>query len=228
MDKYSFLGSVHISFYDKLYNQYLENPDSVDASWRSFFQGYDFAHESYNILPTDLPTVISKEFQVISLIDDFRKRGHLFTKTNPVRDRRDYFPKLNIENFNLTKDDLDTVFQAGNEVGLGPTTLSYILRPLRKTFKASKQFTKQNLVKENDLQQIFGTRSGLLPQHVRCSASSYSARELTLKRLKLCGPHGIKLLKTRVFSPNIRKLTEACTLAKVAPKRRNMLSQSSM
>ena len=42
MDKYSFLGSLHISFYDKLYNQYLENPDSIDTTWRSFFQGYEF------------------------------------------------------------------------------------------------------------------------------------------------------------------------------------------
>ena len=47
MDKYSFLGSLHISFYDKLYNQYLDDPDSIDESWRSFFQGYDFAKESY-------------------------------------------------------------------------------------------------------------------------------------------------------------------------------------
>ena len=134
MDKYSFLGSLHIEFYEKLYNQYLENPDSVDKSWRSFFQGYDFAHESYNILPTDLPTVISKEFQVISLIDDFRKRGHLFTKTNPVRDRRDYTPKLDIVNFGLKPEDLDTVFQAGNEVGIGPATLSNILTHLELVY----------------------------------------------------------------------------------------------
>ena len=134
MDKYSFLGSVHVSFYDKLYDQYLENPDSVDTTWRSFFQGYEFANESHNLLQQELPVGISKEFQVISLIDDFRKRGHLFTKTNPVRDRRDYFPKLNIENFNLTKDDLDTVFQAGNEVGLGPTTLSNILTHLELVY----------------------------------------------------------------------------------------------
>ena len=78
MEKYSFLGSLHISFYDKLYSQYLEDPDSVDTSWRSFFQGYEFANEPYNILEKDLPIAISKEFQVISLIDDFRKRGHLF------------------------------------------------------------------------------------------------------------------------------------------------------
>jgi 2-oxoglutarate dehydrogenase complex dehydrogenase (E1) component-like enzyme len=25
-----------------LYDQYLENPDSVEASWRAFFQGFDF------------------------------------------------------------------------------------------------------------------------------------------------------------------------------------------
>ena len=63
MDKYSFLGSLHISFYDKLYNQYLENPDSIDTSWRSFFQGYEFANEGYNVLHNDLPVEISKEFQ---------------------------------------------------------------------------------------------------------------------------------------------------------------------
>ena len=134
MDKFSFLSSLHISFYDKLYNQYLKNPDSIDESWRSFFQGYEFAQESYDRLNGDLPITISKEFQVISLIDDFRKRGHLFTKTNPVRDRRDYLPKLDIQNFNLSESDLDTVFQAGNEVGLGPTTLLNILIHLRAVY----------------------------------------------------------------------------------------------
>ena len=134
MDKYSFLGSVHISFYDKLYQKYLADPDSIDTVWRSFFQGYEFANEPYSILKTDLPISISKEFQVISLIDDFRKRGHLFTKTNPVRDRREYLPKLNIQNFDLKNEDLGTVFQAGNEVGLGPATLSNILTHLETVY----------------------------------------------------------------------------------------------
>ena len=134
MDKYSFLGSLHISFYDKLYNQYLDDPDSINESWRSFFQGYDFAKESYDLLESELPIGISKEFQVISLIEDFRKRGHLFTQTNPVRDRREYLPKLDIQNFNLSEEDLQTVFQAGNEVGLGPTTLHNILIHLQEVY----------------------------------------------------------------------------------------------
>ena len=134
MDRYSFLGSLHISFYEKLYDQYLENPDSLDTSWRSFFQGYEFANEPYARLEKDMPEEISKEFQVISLIDDFRKRGHLFTKTNPVRERREYVPKLDISNYNLKSEDLQKVFQAGNEVGLGPTTLSNILTHLQSVY----------------------------------------------------------------------------------------------
>ena len=134
MDRYSFLGSLHISFYEKLYSQYLDNPDSVDTSWRSFFQGYEFANEPYGLLDQEMPEEITKEFQVISLIDDYRKRGHLFTQTNPVRDRRNYNPKLNIENYKLNSQDLNTVFQAGNEVGLGPTTLSEILIHLQTVY----------------------------------------------------------------------------------------------
>ena len=117
-----------------MYNQYLDDPDSIDESWRSFFQGYDFYKESYDLLESELPIGISKEFQVISLIEDFRKRGHLFTQTNPVRDRREYLPKLDIQNFNLSEEDLQTVFQAGNEVGLGPTTLHNILIHLQEVY----------------------------------------------------------------------------------------------
>lgn len=134
MDHYSFLGSLHVSFYDTLYSEFLKNPDAIDSSWRSFFQGYEFAKQPYELLKEDVPLIISKEFQVISLIEDFRKRGHLFTDTNPVRSRRTYLPTLDIKNFNLDSGDLNTVFQAGREVGLGPTTLLDILSHLKEVY----------------------------------------------------------------------------------------------
>ena len=46
MDKYSFLNAAHTSFFAELYDQYLKNPDSVEPSWRAFFQGFDFGSES--------------------------------------------------------------------------------------------------------------------------------------------------------------------------------------
>ena len=47
MDRFSFLNAAHTAFFADLYEQYLQNPDSVEASWRSFFQGFDFAQEGY-------------------------------------------------------------------------------------------------------------------------------------------------------------------------------------
>jgi len=68
------------------------------------------------------------------LIHGYRQRGHLFTKTNPVRSRRKYLPTLDIENFGLQKSDLNTVFKAGNNIGIGPATLQAILDHLEATY----------------------------------------------------------------------------------------------
>ena len=46
MDKYSFLNAAHTSYFAELYDKYLINPDSVEPSWRAFFQGFDFGMEN--------------------------------------------------------------------------------------------------------------------------------------------------------------------------------------
>ena len=137
MDKYSFLNAAHTGFIADLYDKYLINPDSVEPSWRSFFQGYDLANESYSIKQEDnfeIPQEVKKEFLVIDLINGYRTRGHLFTKTNPVRERRQYKPTLDIENFGLTENDLDLEFSAGEILGLGKTTLSNIIDNLKRIY----------------------------------------------------------------------------------------------
>ena len=77
---------------------------------------------------------VKKEFMVINLINAYRSRGHLFTKTNPVRDRRKYSPTLDIKNFGLDEGDLITIFQAGEQVGLGPSSLNEIIAHLEETY----------------------------------------------------------------------------------------------
>ena len=49
MDKFSFLNAAHTGFIADLYDKYLINPDSIEPSWRSFFQGYDLANENYSL-----------------------------------------------------------------------------------------------------------------------------------------------------------------------------------
>ena len=94
MDKFSFLNAAHTGFIADLYDQYLQNPDAVEPSWRSFFQGYDLANENYSLkdseqekISSEIPEEVKKEFLVVDLINGYRSRGHLFTKTNPVRER---------------------------------------------------------------------------------------------------------------------------------------------
>jgi len=141
MDKYSFLNAAHTAYFAELYDQYLQNPDSVEPSWKAFFQGYDFGTEQYGLngeivegVSTQIPEQVQKEFQVIRLIDGYRTRGHLFTKTNPVRERRKYEPTLDIENFGLSDRDLDTVFNAGEILGIGTQTLREIIKHLKAIY----------------------------------------------------------------------------------------------
>jgi 2-oxoglutarate dehydrogenase E1 component len=133
MDSFSYLGNNEIATIDQLYNQYLENPDSVDKSWHDFFKGFDFARKNY-ATSSEIPELLDKEFKVIRLIEEYRRRGHFFTKTNPVRTRRKYFPTLDLENYGLSQKDLSNQFQAGKEIGIGPASLKQIVEHLEQTY----------------------------------------------------------------------------------------------
>tara|TARA_B100001287_G_scaffold50092_1_gene39142 strand:- start:287 stop:2989 length:2703 start_codon:yes stop_codon:yes gene_type:complete len=132
MDKFPFLGAIHSGMIDQMYTKYIQDPKSINKEWSNFFQGFDFAKEVYS--EEDIPNVFQKEFNVINLIDDYRKRGHLFTKTNPVRERRKYTPTLDFKNFGLEDSDLEIEFQAGNLVGIGPSSLRSIIEHLEKVY----------------------------------------------------------------------------------------------
>jgi len=132
MDKFSFLGALHTGMIEQMYDKFIQDPQSIEEEWSSFFQGFDFAKEVYS--EEDIPQIFQKEFKVINLIDAYRKSGHLFTKTNPVRERRKYTPTLEYKNFGLEEADLEVEFQAGEQVGIGPSTLKVIIAHLEKVY----------------------------------------------------------------------------------------------
>lgn len=148
MDRFSFLNAAHSQFFADLYDQYTQNPDSVEPSWRAFFQGFDFGMQTYNeenvgeqivayaTTSGDAPISdkLQKEFNVLRLIDAYRTRGHLFTQTNPVREPRVFTPNLDIENFSLSTADLETTFDAAKTLGLQTTTLKNIVEHLKKVY----------------------------------------------------------------------------------------------
>ena len=141
MDKFSYLGNADVSQIEELYQQFLKDPVSMEKSWKDFFEGFEFARLNYSSNgksdKTNIPENVKKEFNVINLINGYRTRGHLFTKTNPVRERRHYLPTLDVENFGLKNSDLETVFHSGSLIGIGPATLNKIIKHLQQTYCAS-------------------------------------------------------------------------------------------
>jgi 2-oxoglutarate dehydrogenase E1 component len=142
MDKFSYLSNGHTAAIDDLYNQYTSNPNSIEKDWQKFFEGFEFARTNFSELPSSLgsssltvPENIKKEFAVLNLINLYRSSGHLYTETNPVRKRMQYTPTLDdIHLIGLSENDMETVFEAGNEIGLGPRKLKDIISFLKITY----------------------------------------------------------------------------------------------
>jgi len=178
MDKYSFLNAANTQFFADLYDQYLENPDSVEASWRAFFQGFDFARESYGddffqeSVPQEVSTVaapaassvasspqaapvpvsgkVEKELQVLNLIKAYQRQGHLLAQIDPLKERKAPQVSLSLEKFGLSQADLSTVFDTAKEIHLAPSPLSVILKKLEDTFTKSIAIEFEHLDNEEE------------------------------------------------------------------------------
>jgi 2-oxoglutarate dehydrogenase E1 component len=132
-DKFSYLNATDPSVIEALFEQFRKDPASVEESWRNFFEGFEFCQKNYKAEEGEA-FIYPNEFKVMNLITAYRQRGHLFTRTNPVRTRRKYFPTLSLENFGLKDDELSKMFQAGKELGLGNARLSDIITHLQHTY----------------------------------------------------------------------------------------------
>jgi len=146
MKDYSYIFKAHSSYIDKMYEQYKTNPESVEEGWKAFFEGFEFADGS-NLNGTTLSQqAMSKdglvftadELKVVGLINGYRRRGHLLSQTNPIRERRNRSPHLDLADYGLTDSDLDTKFFAAQEINFDePKTLREILERLHKIYCGS-------------------------------------------------------------------------------------------
>ncbi|GAB2620415.1 2-oxoglutarate dehydrogenase E1 component [Belliella aquatica] len=166
MDKYSYIANAHVAYIDELYADYKNNPDAIDPSWKTFFDGFEFAITQYgedqnggaqvssasnqskpaeNGALATRGTIMDmeqlpKEIKVRALIHAHRSRAHLRSKTNPVRERRDRKALIDLEDFGLDQNDLNTEFQAGNEIGIGAAKLSKIIESLKTIYEGPMGF----------------------------------------------------------------------------------------
>ncbi|HEX6426120.1 MAG TPA: 2-oxoglutarate dehydrogenase E1 component [Niastella sp.] len=148
MKDFSYITNSHPAFIENLYQDFLQDPNSVDPDLKKFFEGFDFAvgQGKNGTNGTSVSTETTgtgagsfdwkKEVGAYRLILGYRNKGHLIAKTNPIRQRKDRGANLDLGFYGFTEADLDKTFHAGNMIGLGTTTLRNILQHMQQTYAA--------------------------------------------------------------------------------------------
>ena len=142
MKDFQYITNAHPAYIEGLYNDFVKDPNSVDVELRKFFEGFDFAltntagrNDEGAMKATAVSTSqLDKEFAVYSLIEAYRKKGHLIANTNPIRKRKDRHANLALSDFGLSESDHSVFFEAGKFIGLGKASLQNILTHLQKCY----------------------------------------------------------------------------------------------
>jgi 2-oxoglutarate dehydrogenase E1 component len=149
LGRYSYLKSSNAEYIDEIYQQYLKDPDSVESSWRSFFEGIEFGAETYAGSRTNgksepiaanagySPLSVEQlegEGRVAKLIQAYRESGINKANINPLKAPPATHGFLDLARFSLTESDLDKSFTAGKILGLGTAKLRDIIAVLEETY----------------------------------------------------------------------------------------------
>ncbi|MBX2965282.1 MAG: 2-oxoglutarate dehydrogenase E1 component [Cyclobacteriaceae bacterium] len=157
MDKYSYISNADVGYLDQLYQNYKTDPSSVDPTWQKFFEGYEFSVQRYGENgsasgATDTQSI--KETQVRNLIFAYRSFGHLVSKTNPVRERRNHHVNFDLKFFGLSDADLDTEFDVATEIGMSRAPLRKIVEKLQAVYIGPIGF-EYNYIRNDEVRQWF-------------------------------------------------------------------------
>ncbi len=131
---FSYANLANLGALEQLYQQFLSDPNSVEASWRHFFEGMAFAQAA---LPS-VETKQSPDLRVYHLIAAYRKFGHLMAQFNPVATSiLSEPPELNLENLGFKKEELGQVFPTCGFLKEAQAPLGTLVEALKRTYSGT-------------------------------------------------------------------------------------------
>ncbi len=135
--------AANAAVFETLYEQWLDDPNSVDATWRAFFQGFSLGHKG-GTLSTESAKAAGvhlvdsrKQVMAIRMINAYRSHGHLQAHLDPLSPPPARHPKLGMEAFEFTEDDLDESYTLTRYKGGGQMKLRDIIDTLERTFSGT-------------------------------------------------------------------------------------------
>jgi 2-oxoglutarate dehydrogenase E1 component len=156
------MAIANLPFVEELYFQFLNDPASVDPTWRRYFQGLNgaagngagagalvppatfrrsifagagapAANASVGVTGNRISVRLLSE-RVQRLVEGYRELGHLTANLDPLGLIRRKLPPIALEDFGLADEDLDLVFSSENVAGPDRTTLRELVGLLRETY----------------------------------------------------------------------------------------------
>jgi 2-oxoglutarate dehydrogenase E1 component len=131
----NFINRDQLNYIDPLWKQFKEDPDSVGSDWRYFFEGLEFA--GINQLQSPFT---EKEGGLFRLVQTYRQYGYLEADLNPLKPRGSQATLgelFKIENYGLSKEDLETSFSVTSFLFGREMTLAEVLSLLKKDYMGS-------------------------------------------------------------------------------------------
>ncbi len=110
----SFATRGNLDLIDDQYRRWESDPDSVDATWRAFFEGFELGNTPYRngaatlAAPSRAGTVEDpSQTRVDGLVYAYRTLGHTIARVNPLADQRPENPLLTLRELGFSEKDLD-------------------------------------------------------------------------------------------------------------------------
>ena len=140
MNSLNLSANANAAYIEAAYEAWRQNPESVDATWRAFFQGFTLGNSGApfsgaQAQASGVRIVDSyKQAQVGRLINAYRSHGHLQAHIDPLGEPPPAHPRLALAHFGLDEADLDESFTLTNFKGGGQMKLRDILDALQKIY----------------------------------------------------------------------------------------------
>ena len=150
--KDSFKYGGNSEYLNHLYEQYLNDPNTIKPEWKKYFDSIqngatDVSHKdilsslkNINFSTKDQTTVKpnSKSSDIQNLINAYRRRGHQVAKIDPLHLREDVkIPDLELEFHGLSNEDLNKEFSISNFQNNKKLKLVEILESIKTSYTSS-------------------------------------------------------------------------------------------
>jgi 2-oxoglutarate dehydrogenase E1 component len=130
MSRETFASRYNLDAIEAQYERWRKDPQSVDPSWRLFFEGFELGQDQ-----TPRPAETSRQqIGVVQLIDAYRSTGHVFANLDPLSDAPTARLADDLGDFNLSDDDLDKTFDTSHFLGFQFGTLRQLIAALEETY----------------------------------------------------------------------------------------------